>query len=510
VTSVTVLGVVSEIFPLIKTGGLADVAGALPAALAGEGVQVTTLIPGYPAVLDRLDHAEPVHHFAVLFGGPARLLRGRTAGLDLLAIDAPHLYARPGNPYVGPDGRDWPDNAVRFAALGEVAAQVATGGLAGVAPAGGGGAARGIGSNGAPGAIPGIIVPDILHAHDWQAGLALAYLHYRGGPRPGTVMTVHNLAFQGVFPAALLPALGLPPAAFSIDGVEYYGNIGFLKAGLVYADRITTVSPTYAAEIRTPPGGMGLDGLLRTRAPVLHGILNGIDDTVWNPAADKFIAADFSPTRLRRRATNKAALQARLGLAAEPDALLLGVISRLTEQKGLDLLLADLAGLPLLGAQLALLGAGDRALEDAFTTAAAANPSRIACVIGYDEALAHQIQAGADALLVPSRFEPCGLTQLCALRYGALPVVARVGGLADTVIDANEAALAAGGGSGVQFAPVTREMLQAALQRTAELWQQPTTWQRLQRNAMRSDVSWRGPAARYAALYRALLAERAR
>ena len=492
-TSVTVLGVASEIFPLIKTGGLADVTGALPAALAAEGVQVTTLVPGYPAVLDRLDDAEPVHHFAALFGGPARLLRGRASGLDLLAIDAPHLYVRPGNPYLGPDGRDWPDNAVRFAALGDVAAQVATRALAGVAP----GAGQGI-------------APDIVHAHDWQAGLAFAHLHYRGGPRPGTVMTVHNLAYQGVFPAALLATLGLPPAAFNIDGVEFYGNIGFLKAGLVFADRITTVSPTYAAEIRTPEGGLGLDGLLRARAPVLQGILNGIDDTVWNPAADKFITADFSPSRLRRRAANKVALQARLGLAAEPDALLLGVISRLTDQKGLDLLLADLAGLLLLGAQLALLGAGDRALEDGFSALAAANPGRIACVIGYDEALAHQIQAGADALLVPSRFEPCGLTQLCALRYGALPVVARVGGLADTVIDANEAALAAGCGTGVQFAPVTGEMLQAALQRTAALWRQPTTWQRLQRNAMRADVSWRGPAARYAALYRGLLAERRR
>jgi starch synthase len=521
VTSVTVLSVASEIFPLIKTGGLADVTGALPAALAGEGVQVTTLVPGYPVVLDRLEVAEPVHHFAALFGGPARLLRGRAAGLDLLAIDAPHLYARPGNPYLGPDGRDWPDNALRFAALGDVAAQLAAGAPPSVAPGGLQDGAPGIASDippaAAPGAVsvvaPGIvpgIAPDIVHAHDWQAGLALAYLNYREGRRPGTVMTVHNLAYQGLFPPALLPALGLPPAAFSVDGVEFYGSIGFLKAGLAFADRITTVSPTYAAEICTPEGGMGLDGLLRTRAPVLHGILNGIDDTVWNPAADPFIAADFSPTRLRRRAANKAALQARLGLAAAPDALLFGVISRLVAQKGLDLLLADLAGLPFPGAQLALLGAGERTLEDGFIAAAAANPGRIACVIGYDEALAHQIQAGTDAILVPSRFEPCGLTQLCALRYGALPVVARVGGLADTVIDANEAALAAGCGTGVQFSPVTAEMLQSALQRTAALWRQPTTWQRLQRNAMRADVSWRGPAAHYAALYRTLLAERPR
>jgi starch synthase len=484
VTAVTVLAVASEVFPLIKTGGLADVVGALPPALAAEGVNVVTLVPGYPAVLQGLVDAAQVHSFADLFGGPARLLRGRAVGLDLLAIDAPHLYARPGSPYAEPGGRDWADNAVRFAALGDVAAQLARGEVAGIGPAG---------------------APDILHAHDWQAGLALAYLHYRGGRRAGTVMTVHNLAFQGRFPAALLPALRLPPSAFSIDGVEFYGDISFLKAGLLFADRITTVSPTYAAEIRTPDGGMGFDGLLRTRARVLHGIRNGIDETVWNPAADPLIAAGFSEDGLEQRAANKGAVQARFGLEADPDALLFGVISRLTWQKGLDLLLAGLDGLLRLGAQLVLLGSGEPALEAGFGAAAAAHPGRIGCAIGYDEALAHQIQAGADALLVPSRFEPCGLTQLCALRYGALPVVARVGGLADTVIDANEAALDAGTGSGVQFAPVTREMLEVAMQRVGALWRQKAAWRRLQVNAMRADVSWRRPAARYAGLFRELV-----
>jgi len=483
VTDIAVLGIASEIFPLIKTGGLADVAGALPVALADEGVRVTTLVPGYPSVLERLERAESLHHFAELFGGPARILRGRAGALDLLAIDAPHLYARPGNPYTAPDGRDWPDNARRFAGLGAMAAALAIGEVDGFAP-------------------------DIVHAHDWQAGLSLAYLHQHGR-RPGTVFTVHNLAFQGNYPPSLMAELGLPVSAFAVDGVEFYGNLSFLKAGLFYADRITTVSPTYAAEIRMPQGGMGFDGLLRTRAASLSGILNGIDETVWNPATDPHIAASFSAARLGRRSANKKALQARLGLTASPDALLFGVISRVTWQKGLDLLLANLSGLLGLGAQLALLGIGERGLEDAFTAAAAAHPGRLASVIGYDETLAHQIQGGADALLVPSRFEPCGLTQLCGLRYGALPVVARVGGLADTVIDANEAALAAGTGSGVQFAPVTPEMLAVAIQRAASLWREPATWRRLQRNAMRADVSWRRPAARYAALYRALLTERA-
>jgi starch synthase len=479
VTRLTALSVVSEIFPLIKTGGLADVAGALPLALAAEDVHTISLLPGYPAVLKGLVDAAPVHRFDHLFGGPATLLRGRVAGLDLLAIDAPHLYARPGSPYAAPDGRDWPDNAQRFAALSDVAAQLGQG----LVPA---------------------LAPDVLHAHDWQAGLAIAYLHYRGGHRPGTVLTVHNLAFQGRYPAWLLDTLGLPPHAFSIEGVECYGEIGFLKAGLYFADRITTVSPSYAAEICTPAGGMALDGLLRRRAGRLYGILNGIDTDLWNPAADSLIVADFSADRLAPRAANRVSLQAWFGLEPAPDAPLFAVISRLTWQKGLDLLLPLLDVLLGLGGQLVVLGSGEPGLEAGFRAAAAAHPGRVGCMIGYDEALAHQIQAGADALLVPSRFEPCGLTQLCALRYGTLPVVARVGGLADTVIDANEAALAAGTGTGLQFAPVTPEMLEAALHRTVGLWRQRDVWQGLQRNAMRTDVSWRRPAARYAALYRAL------
>ncbi|HUN41829.1 MAG TPA: glycogen synthase GlgA [Acetobacteraceae bacterium] len=476
-TDLTVLSVVSEIFPLIKTGGLADVAGALPPALEAEGVHTISLVPGYPAVLRGIVDPVSVYNFPDLFGGPANLLRGTVEGLDLLAIDAPHLYARAGGPYFDADGHDWPDNAQRFAALSEVGARVGAGDVAG-------------------------IEPDVLHAHDWQAGLAPAYLRFRGGRQPGTVMTVHNMAFQGRFWAGLLGALHLPPESFTINGVECYGDIGFLKAGLLFADRITTVSPTYAAEIQTPVWGMALDGLLRSRASVLSGIVNGIDAAVWNPAADNLIVADFSPNHLERRAANKSSLQAWFGVETTRERLLFGMVSRLTWQKGVDLLLGAMDEVLRLGAQLVVLGAGEPALEGGFHAAAAAHPGRIGAVTGYDEAVAHQIQAGIDALLVPSRFEPCGLTQLCAMRYGALPVVARVGGLADTVIDANEAAIAAGTGTGVQFSPATQEMLEAALRRTAALWQQPDAWQRLQRNAMRQDVSWRRPAVQYAALYR--------
>jgi starch synthase len=397
-----VLAVASEVYPLVKTGGLADVAGALPAALGRHGVTVRTLIPGYPAVLGKLKRTEPVHALPDLFGAPGRLLAASVAGLELFVIDAPHLYGRAGGPYVDLQGQDWPDNAERFAALSRVAAEIGRGLL----PA---------------------FVPDVVHAHDWQAGLVPAYLHYAGGERPGTVMTVHNLAFQGRFPAALLRRLGLPAAAFSMDGVEYYGGIGYLKAGLRLADRITTVSPTYAAEICTPEAGMGLHGLLQGRSSVLSGILNGIDESVWNPASDPHLAEGFTSDAVERRGANKRKLQQRFALSSHQGALLFGVISRLSWQKGLDLLLSVLPGLLAQNCQLVLLGSGDAQLEEGFRDASVAWTDRVGTLIGYDEALAHLIQGGCDALIVPSRFEPCGLTQLCALRYGAVPVVARVG-----------------------------------------------------------------------------------
>jgi starch synthase len=406
-----VLSVVSEVYPLIKTGGLADVAGALPAALKPDDIRVRTLVPGYPAVMKALKEsggpeAKAVKTLPDLFGGPARILAGTAMGLELYVIDAPHLYDRPGGPYSGAGGRDYPDNALRFAALGKVGAAIGLGLVPRYRPA-------------------------IVHAHDWQAGLTAAYLTYDGRPRPGTVMTVHNLAFQGQFDRRLLATLGLPTRAYTADGVEYYGDIGFLKAGLRLSDRITTVSPTYAAEICTPEGGMGMDGLLRGRSDKLTGILNGLDTGVWDPQADTLIEAPFGPGDIAARARNKAALQNAAGLAVNPAAPLFGVVSRLSWQKGLDLLLDALPALLAEGGQLVLLGSGDAVLEAGFRAAAAAHPAQVACAFVYDEALAHRIQAGADALLVPSRFEPCGLTQLSALRYGAVPIVARVGQAAD-------------------------------------------------------------------------------
>ena len=331
-SSLQVLAVASEVFPLIKTGGLADVVGALPAALAKEGVKVRTLIPGYPSVTAALDGAKTVFKYDDLFGGPARLLAGDAGGLDLLVLDAPHLFARPGNPYSGPDGRDWPDNDRRFAALGRAGADLATG------------------------ALPKY-KPDIVHAHDWQAGLTFAYLNFATGKhRPGRVMTIHNLAFQGQFPADTFPMLGLPPQAFGTDGIEYYGTVGYLKAGLHYADRITTVSPSYAAEIRTPEAGMGLDGLIRMRSDVMSGILNGIDADAWSTETDPHIAAQYSAAKMPLRSINKTALQAELGLELGGDAPLFGIVTRLTWQKGVDMLLDCLP--TLLAARRAIGDAG--------------------------------------------------------------------------------------------------------------------------------------------------------
>jgi starch synthase len=463
------------VFPLVKTGGLADVAGALPGALAPLGVEVRTLLPGYPAVLAALPRARALHAFDDLMGGPARIRAATVNGLPLLVLDAPHLFDRPGSPYNDPSGADWPDNPQRFAALCQAGAAIARG------------------------AVP-TWRPDLVHAHDWQAGFVPAYLAYDGGPHLPSVFTVHNLAFQGWCPASLLGTLGLPAHSFDVDGVEFYGGISPLKAGLRLADRITTVSPTYADEITRRADGQGLDGLLRTRAADTVGIVNGVDTAVWDPAKDKLLPSRYSGAAARRRGRNKAALQSQFGLKPGLGTLLFGIVSRLTGQKGIDLVLAALPDLLNLGAQLVVLGAGDPALEAGLREAAARHPGRIGVRIGYDEALAHTIQAGADAMLVPSRFEPCGLVQLCALRYGALPVVARVGGLADTVVDANPAAL-----SGFQFLPVDRDGLVFALRRTAALWADQDAWLRAQRNAMRTDVSWSAAAAAYRAVFHGLV-----
>jgi starch synthase len=474
-----ILSVASEIYPLIKTGGLADVAGALPPALARRGIETRTLVPGFPAVMRRLGEARVVHDYPALLGVPARLLAAEVEGLGLFVLDSPPLYDRPGGPYGDAAGIDHPDNWRRFGVLGRAAADIALG------------------------FVPEFL-PDLVHAHDWQAGLAPAYLRYLGIPRP-SVMTIHNIAFQGTFPAGVFGELELPPHAAGIDGLEYYGGVGYLKAGLACASAITTVSPTYAEEIKTPAFGMGLDGLIAARSGVLHGIVNGIDTAVWNPEADPFLAAPYSARKLDGRAANRAAVEARFGLHADASALFV-LVSRLTWQKGIDLLAWVTAqDIVRAGHRLAVLGSGDAGLEFTFRALAAEFPGRVGVVIGYDEPLSHLMQGGGDAILIPSRFEPCGLTQLYGLRYGCVPVVARTGGLADTVIDANVAAVNAGAATGVQFAPVDAAPLAGAIRRTAALMHDRAAWTAIQRQGMQADVSWDRSAGTYADLYTSLV-----
>ncbi|GAB5378122.1 MAG: glycogen synthase GlgA [Acuticoccus sp.] len=406
-----VLFVASECAPFVKTGGLADVVGALPKALADAGVTVRVLLPAYPALARLAASGREVFRRDHLFLGTLRVVAAQAEGLDLLLLDAPHLFERPGNPYLEAPGRDHGDNHRRFGALGLVAAALAREGIEG-------------------------FVPDVLHAHDWQAGLAPAYLALSDGRRVASVTTIHNIAFQGVFGATAMRELDLPVAGFHVDGFEYYSHISFLKAGLMYADRITTVSPTYARELTDPTFGLGFEGIIASRRADLSGILNGVDLGVWNPEHDPHLAATYSAAQPQGRAANRAALEKRFGLSLAPDAPLFCIITRLTRQKGIDLLLDTLPRLLERGAGLVALGSGDGDLEARLGAAAAASPGRVGVEFGYDEPLSHLMQGGADSILIPSRFEPCGLTQLYGLRYGCLPLVARTGGLADTVIDA--------------------------------------------------------------------------
>jgi starch synthase len=470
-----VLSVASECVPLVKTGGLADVVGALPGALAEQGWKMRVLLPAYRALRAGAEGWPVVWEESDLWGGPGRVLAGEAGGVPVLLLDAPHLYDRAGGPYAGPHG-DHPDSAVRFAALSWVGARIAREGLAGWKP-------------------------DICHAHDWQAGLAPAYLAYGGARGCRSVITIHNIAFQGLTPAHMLGVLRLPAHAYHPEALEYYGGISTLKAGLVTADRITTVSPGYAAELMRPEFGMGLQGVIAARAAVVSGILNGVDTGVWDPGGED---PPFGPKALAGKARARAALCQEFGLEV-PGPLAI-VVSRLTDQKGIDLLPEALPDFLLGGGGLIVLGSGDPALEGAMLALGQRFPGRVAVRIGYDEALSHRLFAGADTVLVPSRFEPCGLTQMYGLRYGAVPVVALVGGLGDTVIGATPATLATGVATGVTFHPVDALALRQALGRLLSLYAQPNLWAKLRANAMAHPVGWEASAAAYARLYDGLLA----
>ncbi|GBQ62370.1 glycogen/starch synthase [Ameyamaea chiangmaiensis NBRC 103196] len=466
---------------MVKTGGLGDVVASLPGALREHNVRVRTVLPGYPAVMTALCNVRETVPALDILGYQARIVEGNVGDKSLFVIDIPALFDRAGNPYLTSDGVDWPDNGIRYACFSRAAALIAQG------------------------LAPGY-VPDVVQTHDWQAGLTAAYLRFDRKPAPPVVHTIHNIAFQGLFPASDLARFGLPPEAMTIDGVEYYGDIGFLKAALQLCDWITTVSPTYAREIQSDPWGMGLDGLLRARSRRITGILNGVDTHEWDPMTDDNVVFPYQIGDLLSRRPNKRAFQAQFGLTPTPSAFLLGMVSRLTTQKGVDLVADVVSEFADEDLQFVVVGAGDRGIERRLRQLQRAYPGRFACHIGYSEHLGHRMQAAADGLLIPSRFEPCGLTQLYALRYGCVPIAARVGGLADTIIDANQAAVLHGTGTGFLFSPSDAPTLADAIRRAHDVYRNRPIWHQLQKNGARYDVSWGQKAATYAAIFRNLLA----
>ena len=484
-----VLHVGAEIFPLLKTGGLADVLGALPAALARVGADARVLLPAFPAIEAALIDRREIGQIASPWGGaPARVQAGRFKAESLQGVQAyllqqDALYGRPGDPYGDASGVPYADNHRRFALLGLAATRLAEG------------------------LDPGWL-PQVVHGHDWHAGLAPAYLAFSratGASHAGSVFTIHNLAYQGLFAASQFGELGLPAEAYTLHGVEFHGQIAFMKAGIFYADRVTTVSPGYAQEIQHAALGCGLDGLLRERSAVLSGILNGVDETIWDPAQDMALARHFSAERMTGKAHCKAALQRECGLDVQRAAPLFTVVSRLTEQKGLHLVAEALPEIIARGGQLVVLGNGDADLESVFRRAAQDRPRQVALRQGYDEALSHRIFAASDVTLVPSRYEPCGLTQLYALKYGSLPLAHRTGGLADTVVDCTLEDLADGLATGFLFERFEAGDLTRALRRAFALWVRPRDWGTVRRRAMGQRFGWDSAAAHYLALYRSII-----
>lgn len=478
-----ILFATSELIPLIKTGGLADVSGALPVALRAIGVDVRVLLPGYTGVLAKLGECEVVATFDELTGFPAaRLLSARLANdLPLLVLDCPTLYQREGGPYQDASGQDWADNALRFGLLSKVAAVL--------------GSAE----------SPLSWHPDLVHCNDWQTGLTPAYLNFAQSAAP-CVMTIHNLAFQGNFPPETVAELSLPPACFAMEGAEFYGQLSFLKAGLVYSKHITTVSPTYAKEIQEVALGFGMQGLLTARSNDLTGILNGIDTNEWNPASDKFLKQAYSVNDITGKAANKALLQYRMRLTVDSTIPLLGVVSRFTNQKGLDLLLEIAPQLMELPVQLIMLGSGDAVMQQTALELSQRYAGKMAAHIGFSESLSHLIEAGVDMFVMPSRFEPCGLNQFYSQRYGTPPIVHATGGLADSVVDCTEATLQDGSASGFAFNGMTAENLLYTIQRAVNLYREPSQWQALCKNCMAKDFSWERSAEAYRDVYLKALA----
>ncbi|BFU60351.1 MULTISPECIES: glycogen synthase GlgA [Rodentibacter] len=471
-----VLHVCSELYPLLKTGGLADVIGALPFAQKAIGMDVRILLPAYPAISNGISKTHIVAEFDN-FVGHIVLRYGEYKGVGVYLIDAPHLYAREGNPYHDANYQDYADNYKRFALLGWVGAELSTG-------------------------LDAWWRAEIVHAHDWHAGLAAAYLFNKGKPAK-SVFTIHNLAYQGQFNHRHLYEIGLPEGMFHVNGLELFGQISYLKAGLYYSDMVTAVSPTYAQEITTEAFAYGLQGLLYGlyEQGKLIGILNGVDEKIWHPDCDDYIKHHYKQKSMTGKKKNKAELQAYFNLPQDACALTFVMITRLTEQKGVDLLIESADEIVKQGGQLMILGAGSPNLEEGIRRLAESYPQNVAVKIGYDEALSHLMIAGGDVILVPSRFEPCGLTQLYGLQYGTLPLVRKTGGLADTVIDSTSETIKVRSATGFVFQRAEAQDLRLAIQQAFSLWQKPKVWSTVRINAMNQDFTWRNVAERYLTLY---------
>ena len=484
-----VLHVCSELYPLLKTGGLADVTAALPPALSEIGVDSRVLVPGFPAFMNNVEEKELLIELSTKFDDQVSIFLAKIPNtkIKIYVIDAPDLYDRPGNPYTDEDNKEYADNYKRFALLGWVAAELVKG-------------------------LDCEWIPNIVHGHDWHSGLVPTYIKAAemttGIKSVKTVFTIHNLAYQGLFPVDIFPELGLPSDFLGMNGMEFYGQISFLKSGLHFADKITTVSPTYAKEIQSHEQGCGLDGLLSKRKNDLYGILNGVDPSVWNPRIDPVIKNKYTKESVAiSKAKNKSFLQKSKGLKVQNTAPLFGLVSRLTEQKGLHLVIAGLEAIISKGGQLVLLGSGDRILEGEFKAIAEKYPEFVSVQIGYDEKYAHQIVAACDVILVPSRFEPCGLTQLYGLVYGTLPLVHKVGGLADTVTDTSLENLADNTATGFVFEKFSVEDYKRAIRRAFALYDRKVDWRKVREIAMQQDVSWSAAADRLHGIYQQLIKE---
>lgn len=479
-TQPRVLLVTSEAVPLVKTGGLADVIGALAATLSTHGVDVSILMPGYPAAMSGALGLKKLDELPDLPGGGGELYQGNMpdTGVKVLLMRSDRFDNRIANPYVDNTGHEFDDNALAFASLAHTAVQICEGKTS----------------------IP---VPHVVHANDWHAGLIPALLHTKNITHIGSVLTIHNLAFQGNYAAELAPMLGIPAELLNSDGMEFWGKLSFLKAGVSYANRVTTVSETYAKEILTERFGYGLQDALNKRKHDLHAIPNGVDVNTWNPATDPLIKRNFSKDNLSGKAACKRDLQKIFNLPVEQFVPLMGIGSRITHQKMADVVLAALPDIMLKHPrlQIALLGCGEPQYEQSFLDLAAQYPDRIGVFIGYDERRAHALHAGADLLLHPTRFEPFGLTPIYSMLYGTLPIASRVGGMCDTITDAGDELTPASGATGILFDGEEAADLGRAVDRALNLYARPSAWQVVQRNAIHGDFSWDGPARAYIEMY---------